>query len=363
MGAGVQGLAEAPWLDLRTQAATNGWWARDSSALPAVADDTGPPGADKWWEPGATPARAAKPGTGPFAMGPASGQSRPGPIRGGAVRTRRVRNGAVRRTAAARGGLAHACRAPRGRRPIPGDPGAVPAALAVQPAACLDRADLGAWRGARASAAGGLTTGRYAQVPSVTGDSVATATAALKANGFTVSGETPVHSNVVPKGTVVGTNPAGRAAKGSTIALLVSAGPFTSTVPVVKNDTLAQAQAALARAHLIGREQQVGSTAPVGTVLGTNPVAGTSWPQTKPVAILVAASMPLPNFFGHERADGGAVGERARRGPADPADLEQHRGTGHDRRPAARRRARPTTRARPSPSTCRPVPLRSPSPT
>ena len=130
------------------------------------------------------------------------------------------------------------------------------------------------------------------------GDSVAAATTALRANGFTVSGETPVHSNVVPKGTVVGTDPAGRAAKGSKIALLVAAGPFTSTVPVVKNDTLAQAQAALARAHLIGREQQVGSTEPAGTVLGTNPVAGTSWPQTKPVAILVATSMPLPNFFG-----------------------------------------------------------------
>ena len=142
------------------------------------------------------------------------------------------------------------------------------------------------------------TAGRYTQVPSVTGDSVATATAALKTNGFTVSGETPVHSNVVPKGTVMGTDPAGRAAKGARIALLVSAGPFTSIVPVVKNDTLAQAKAALARVHLIGREQQVGSAEPAGTVLGTSPVAGTSWPQTKPVSILVATSMPLPSFFG-----------------------------------------------------------------
>jgi serine/threonine-protein kinase len=33
-------------------------------------------------------------------------------------------------------------------------------------------------------------------------------------------------------------------------------------------------------------------------VLGTNPAAGTSWPQIKPVTILVAAGPPLPSFVG-----------------------------------------------------------------
>ena len=42
MGAGVQGLAEAPWLDLDTPAATNGWWARSATPSPADAYDTGP---------------------------------------------------------------------------------------------------------------------------------------------------------------------------------------------------------------------------------------------------------------------------------------------------------------------------------
>ena len=37
MGAGVQGLAEAPWLDLDTPAATNGWWARNAPPPPASA--------------------------------------------------------------------------------------------------------------------------------------------------------------------------------------------------------------------------------------------------------------------------------------------------------------------------------------
>ena len=269
MGAGVQGLAEAPWLDLHSQAATNGWWGRDSSAMPAVAGDTAPPGADNWWDPGAAP--APEHGTGPFAMGPASGQYGVGSH---TLVVRREDDG----------------RYPGTREPFLQrwlfSPRLGLIALILVLGVGLG---VGGWW---------MTAGRYTQVPSVAGDSVATATAALKANGFTVSGETPVHSNVVAKGTVVGTNPAGRAAKGSRIALLVAAGPFTSVVPVVKNDTLAQAQAALARAHLIGREQQVGSTEPAGTVLGTNPAAGTSWPQTKPVAILVATSMPLPNFFG-----------------------------------------------------------------
>src|SRR5580658_4608414 len=34
MGAGVQGLSEAPWLDLDTPAATNGWWGHDAPAPP-----------------------------------------------------------------------------------------------------------------------------------------------------------------------------------------------------------------------------------------------------------------------------------------------------------------------------------------
>src|SRR5207244_11868943 len=34
MGAGVQGLGEAPWLDLDTPAETNGWWARGAPEPP-----------------------------------------------------------------------------------------------------------------------------------------------------------------------------------------------------------------------------------------------------------------------------------------------------------------------------------------
>jgi beta-lactam-binding protein with PASTA domain len=145
-----------------------------------------------------------------------------------------------------------------------------------------------------------LTTGRYASVPVVAGDSQAKAAAALTGDGFTLTAARQVHSNNWPRGLVVGTSPAGRAARGSAITILISAGPFTSTVPVVKHDTLAQAEAALQRVHLSYRVERVGANSPVGTVLGTDPAAGKTWPQTKPVAILVVASPPLPNFVGED---------------------------------------------------------------
>jgi eukaryotic-like serine/threonine-protein kinase len=143
-----------------------------------------------------------------------------------------------------------------------------------------------------------LISGRYASVPVVAGDSVAQARTALTLDGFTVAKVSSVPSNDVPKGTVIGTSPSGRAGKGSAITILVSSGPFTSVVPSVHGDTLAAAQAALQRVHLTPTVQKVGSDSPIGTVLGTKPAAGTTWPQTKPVTILVAAGLPVPNFSG-----------------------------------------------------------------
>jgi eukaryotic-like serine/threonine-protein kinase len=143
-----------------------------------------------------------------------------------------------------------------------------------------------------------LFSGRFAHVPVVAGDSVGQATATLTGDGFIVRQGARVHSNTVPKGKVVGTSPAGRVSKGTTITLLISSGPFTSVVPDVRNDTQAAAQAALARRHLVSTVQKVGANAPVGTVVGTSPPAGSTWPQTKTVTILVAAGPPLPDFTG-----------------------------------------------------------------
>jgi serine/threonine-protein kinase len=144
-----------------------------------------------------------------------------------------------------------------------------------------------------------LTSGRFTHVPAVSGVSVSQATAVLTADGLAVrAGQRQVHSNTVAKGMVVGTSPAGRVSKGSAVTILVSSGPFTSVVPQVQGEKQNDAQAALQRAHLPFTIAKVGSTQPVGTATGTSPPAGTTWPQTKTVTIMIAAGPPLPNFTG-----------------------------------------------------------------
>jgi eukaryotic-like serine/threonine-protein kinase len=232
MGAGVQGLAEAPWLDLDAPAATDERWTRqfngggheDSHTLIVDREDGG--------------------------------------------------------------GRHHHI----GREPFLGRWLFGPRLLIVVLIVALGLGlGLGGWW---------LFSGRFAHVPVVAEDSVGQATAILTGDGFVVRQGARVHSNTVPKGKVVGTSPAGRVTKGATITLLISSGPFTSVVPDVRNKTQNAAQAALAHVHLVSTVQKVGADAPVGTVVGTSPPAGSTWPQTKTVTILVAAGPPLPDFTG-----------------------------------------------------------------
>jgi beta-lactam-binding protein with PASTA domain/tRNA A-37 threonylcarbamoyl transferase component Bud32 len=262
MGAGVQGLTEAPWLDLDTPAATNGWWARGASATSAAGPGTGA-------------FNATPTGTGQFGMG----QFGMAQFRGGGREDSHT-------LVVDRG---HGDRYRGGREPFLGRWLFSPRLLIVVVVIGLGVGiGVGGWW---------LTTGRFVQVPSVSGASLTQVTAVLTADGFTVK-RGRVHSNAVASGSVVGTRPAGRVSKGATITILVSSGPFTSVVPKVQNDPLTAAQAALRRVHLASTPQQVGSNAPVGTVIGTNPPAGTTWPQTKTVTILVAGGPQLPDFAG-----------------------------------------------------------------
>jgi len=275
IGSGVQGLGEAPWLDLDTPAATNGWWAR-TGALPAAnANGTGP-------------SAVSRTGTGPIGTGQFStGQFGTGQFGTGQFGTG-ARDDVSSHTLVVHredGGRYLDSREPFLQRWL-FSPRLLIIALILVLGVGLG---IGGWW---------LTTGRYGQLPAVAGDSVAAATAALTTDGFIVQRDAQVHSNTVPKGAVIGTSPAGRVSKGTQIALLVSSGPFTSVVPDLQNDSVAAAQAALQRLHLASTIEKIGSNSPVGTVTGTSPVAGTSWPQTKPVVIQVSSGPPLPNFVG-----------------------------------------------------------------
>ncbi len=265
IGVGVQGLTEAPWLNLDTPAATNGWWAHSMTDTPANGPGNGP--AD----------------TGGFG----SGQSGMSGFGTGSFRTGTGDNVSSHTLVVHRD---QDGRYQGGREPFLQrwlfSPRLGVIALILALGIGLG---LGGWW---------LAVGRYASIPVVSGESVTTATTALTVNGFTVARVSRVNSNTEPKGVVVGTRPAGRATKGSAITVLVSAGPFTSKVPDVHGDTLTAAEAALQRVHLSPVVEKVGSNSPVGSVLGTNPGAGTTWPQTKTVALLVAGGPPLPDFVG-----------------------------------------------------------------
>ncbi len=269
MGAGAEGMAEAPWLDLDTPAASNGWWARSATLPPVSGHDT-------------DPSRASPAGTTPRGTGSSFGM---GEFRGGREDSHTL---VVDREDG--GGYGGGYHGGRRRESVLSRWLFSPRLLIVAAVVVLGLGlGFGSWW---------LTSGRYAQVPAVSGDNVTVATTALTADGFIVKQGGRVRSNTVPSGMVVRTSPAGRVSRGSVIALLISSGPFTSVVPTVTGETQSAGQAALRRVHLASAIQKVASDAPVGTVTGTSPPAGTTWPQTRTVTLLVAGGPPLPSFVG-----------------------------------------------------------------
>jgi eukaryotic-like serine/threonine-protein kinase len=131
-----------------------------------------------------------------------------------------------------------------------------------------------------------------------------TAQAELQNLGFTVKLGPGEHSSTVAQGDVVQTDPAiGTSAKrGATVTLIESTGPVMIGVPQVTGLTEAAAEAELRKAGLTPGvvSSAASSTIGLGIVISTNPVAGTSWPQPKPVGITVSAGPPLPDFVGQQ---------------------------------------------------------------
>jgi eukaryotic-like serine/threonine-protein kinase len=107
----------------------------------------------------------------------------------------------------------------------------------------------------------------------------------------------------VAKGDVVSTSPSGRALKGATIVLTVSSGPRMIVIPPVTGKSLSQALSTLRAAGLTVSDtpKKVGvDGATVGSIAGTTPAAGTSWPQTSVVYVDEVAGIPLPNLVGQD---------------------------------------------------------------
>jgi serine/threonine-protein kinase len=153
-----------------------------------------------------------------------------------------------------------------------------------------------------------LTSGRYTAVPAVGKMSSAAAERALRQAGFQVrTGSTVIDDNVA-KGDVITASPSGRALPGSTITLTLSQGPRMITVPPIPStDTVSQAQAALRAAGLtvapVTKKVGADSNPVIGSVAGTDPAAGKSWPENQPVTVLEVAGLNLPSLLHQNISD------------------------------------------------------------
>jgi serine/threonine-protein kinase len=131
-------------------------------------------------------------------------------------------------------------------------------------------------------------------VPEVVGQTLNTARTVLQNDGFAVS-VLPVTSDK-PAGTVIGEDPQGgtKANQGATIALTVSQGPGSTTVPSVKGLPLKKAEQLLAKAQLkIGRViSQSSDQVPAGEVVDTDPAAGATPTAGTSVTVFVSSGKP-----------------------------------------------------------------------
>ncbi len=148
-------------------------------------------------------------------------------------------------------------------------------------------------------------SGRYTRVPDMSGLAASTAATELGNLGFKAKMGAPQADNQVPRGDVTRTVPrsGSHVLNGATITLISSAGPRMISVPNVSGKAVADAQKALEAAGLTtgAVQQQTSPTVPQNEVISTDPLAGTSWPQTKPVKLTVSSGIGLPDFTGQQK--------------------------------------------------------------
>jgi len=133
---------------------------------------------------------------------------------------------------------------------------------------------------------------RYTATPGVIGLTQKAAAAKLDRAGLDVKIGDPAYSEEVPKGRVVGTDPApgARVLDDGAVTLTMSLGKERYSVPKVKGMTVDEAQDALLKAHLAyGRSfLRYDDSAPEGMVMGSNPALGHREPPGFQVDLVVS---------------------------------------------------------------------------
>ncbi len=154
---------------------------------------------------------------------------------------------------------------------------------------------LGAFFGARA-----VIQWRFAHVPDVTGAGRSVAVGHLRDAGYKVA-VLPGRefSDRVPAGHVIRTKPSSgtRLATGKTVAVTLSAGSQTFTLPSVRGSSFEQARTTLTALGNLDvaatPHQKFDDTVPRGKVIGTDPKAGASVTRKDLVRIIVSKGPPI----------------------------------------------------------------------
>ncbi len=150
-------------------------------------------------------------------------------------------------------------------------------------------------------------------LPSVTGQPVAQATAKLTQDGLVVKTTTEISTDT--PGTVISSDPAGGTLvkKGDTVTLTVAAVEKVTVPSGITNTTLANAQSRLAAAGLTSTVTNVPNNVAQGTVLSASPQPGTRVPKGSSVTLTVSsgpADVRVPSLLGlSQTAAGNLLGQ------------------------------------------------------
>ncbi|MFF3510618.1 Stk1 family PASTA domain-containing Ser/Thr kinase [Streptomyces sp. NPDC002573] len=142
-----------------------------------------------------------------------------------------------------------------------------------------------------------INSGQFTKVPPLLAKTEAEARTRLKRADLEVGQVRHAYSDTVRQGTVISTDPSAgeRIRSHDSVTLTVSDGPETVQVPDVKGDPVARAQERLTKAGLVPGmvTQAFSEDVPKGSVIGTDPGAGTKRHGGSAIALTVSKGSPV----------------------------------------------------------------------
>ncbi|MEU5978586.1 Stk1 family PASTA domain-containing Ser/Thr kinase [Streptomyces sp. NPDC047315] len=142
-----------------------------------------------------------------------------------------------------------------------------------------------------------INSGQFTRVPAVIGKTEADARKRIEGAGLDVKGVRRDFSETVERGTVIGSDPGTneRIRGNGSVTLVVSRGPEVVRVPAVAGDPLATAEDKLRKAGLAPGvvTGEFSAEVPRGSVIRTDPAAGTGRSPDSAVALFVSKGAPI----------------------------------------------------------------------